>query len=366
MRTDARGQLGRHHGRAGRARNRSTSSVPAKPMAACRVLWLVFSVLLGACVMPRVQEPVVRPQEPRLEADRVVLADGAVLPLARWLPATEMPRAAIVALHGLNDHHASWAEAGAQLSVSGFAFYAYDQRGFGATEQRGVWAGGDVLSSDARQVAALVRARHPDIPLYVLGESMGAAVVLHALAEQPRGWLDGAVLLAPAVWNRRDMPWYQRFALRVVAHTFRGMKVPTPRGRGASDNADALRRRADDPLVIHRVRVDLLSGVADLMDEVTDAPHDFSVPSLILYGAHDLIVPARPVCHWVASLDPGSPWQLAVYPNGWHLLLRDLGAAVPMSDIATWLAHADGDLPSGFGVAKPRDEASCLALLGIE
>ena len=223
-----------------------------------------------------------------------------------------------------------------------------------------------MLAGDARQVAALVRARHPDIPLYVLGESMGAAVPLHALAQQSRGWLDGAVLLAPAVWNRRDMPWYQRFALRFVVHTFRGMEVSTPRGRAASDNPEALRRRTDDPLVIHNVRVDLLSGVADLMDEVTDTPRDFAVPVLILYGAHDLIVPARPLCQWVAGLDRGSPWQLAVYPNGWHLLLRDLGAATPMSDVTAWLAQAGGDLLSGFGVGKPRDEAACLALVTAE
>jgi acylglycerol lipase len=330
-----------------------------------RVLLLLGSALVGACVMPRVQLPVVRPQEARLETDRVFLADGAVLPLAQWLPATLPPRAAIVALHGLNDYSAAWEGAASQLSASGFAVYAYDQRGFGATEQLGIWPGGDVLASDAREVAKLVRARHADLPLYVLGESMGAAVALRALAQQPRGWLDGAVLLAPAVWNRRDMPWYQRFAVRFIAHTFRGMKVSTPRGRAASDNPEAMRRLTEDPLVIHRVRVDMLSGVADLMDDVTDTRGNYDVPLLILYGAHDLIVPARALCPWVASLDRDSRWQLAVYPNGWHLLLRDLGAATAMADVSAWLTRADGDLPSGFGVGKPSDEAACLDLMRL-
>jgi alpha-beta hydrolase superfamily lysophospholipase len=332
-------------------------------MTAYRVLLLVGSVLLGACVMPRVQLSGTQPQETRLETERVFLGDGAVLPLAQWLPATGPPRAVIVALHGLNDYHGAWAEVGQQLSASGFAVYAYDQRGFGATEQRGIWAGGDVLANDVRQVAALVRARHPDTALYALGESMGAAVLLRALAQQPSGWLDGAVLLAPAVWNRRDMPWYQRFAVRLVGHTWRGMKVATPRGRAASDNLAALRNRTDDPLVIHRVRVDLLSGVADLMDEVTDTHGAYVVPLLILYGAHDLIVPPRPLCRWVASLDAASPWQLAVYPNGWHLLLRDLGAATVMADVTAWLADTGGDLPSRLGVGKPGDEAACLAFV---
>ena len=57
---------------------------------------------------------------------------------------------------------------------------------------------------------------------------------------------------------------------------------------------------------------------------------------------------------------PLGPWQLAVYPDGWHLLLRDLDAATPMSDVTAWLAQAGGDLPSGFSVGQPRDEASCL------
>jgi acylglycerol lipase len=329
-------------------------------MAACRALWLVSSVLLAGCVMPRVQVPVAHPQAARLDPDRVVLADGAVLPLARWLPATGAPRAALLALHGLNDYHGSWTEAAQGLAANGFAVYAYDQRGFGATDQRGIWAGGDVLAADARQVAALVRARHAGVPLYVLGESMGAAVVLRALAQEPNGWLDGAVLLAPAVWNRRDMPWYQRVAVRLIAHTYRGMKVSTPRGRAASDNPEALRRRNDDSQVIQRVRVDMLSGVADLMDDVTDARGHFAVPLLILYGAQDRIVPARPVCRWVASLDPDGQWQLAVYPNGWHLLLRDLGAAAVIADVTAWLASARAELPSGASVGKPRDEASCL------
>jgi acylglycerol lipase len=78
-----------------------------------------------------------------------------------------------------------------------------------------------------------------------------------------------------------------------------------------------------------------------------------------------LIVPARPLCNWVASLDAASPWQLAVYPDGWHLLLRGLDATMPMSDVSTWLAYAGGKLPSGFSVAKPRDEASCLELMTL-
>jgi alpha-beta hydrolase superfamily lysophospholipase len=99
------------------------------------------------------------------------------------------------------------------------------------------------------------------------------------------------------------------------------------------------------------------------MDDVTDARGHFAVPLLILYGAHDRIVPARPVCRWVTSLDPAGQWQLALYPNGWHLLLRDLEAATVVADMTAWLADVRVELPSGASVGKPRDEAACLAAL---
>jgi len=37
----------------------------------------------------------------------------------------------------------------------------------------------------------------------------------------------------------------------------------------------------------------------------------------------------------------------AFYPDGYHLLLRDLGRAVPIADIVAWIAQPDDALPSG-------------------
>jgi alpha-beta hydrolase superfamily lysophospholipase len=290
-------------------------------------------------------------QEPKLEADGAVMQDGAVLPLHRWLPAATPPRATILAVHGLNDHGGSFAEIARYLAERGFAVYAFDQRGFGATEHPGLWAGGDAMADDLRQLARLLRELHPEAPLYGLGESMGGAVLLHALTRHAGDWLDGAAVLAPAVWRRDQMPWYQRFALRLLAHTFRGTRVS---GRGlelrASDNPDALRRLDEDPLVIRGTRVDVLWGVANLMDDVTAEAASYGVPLLILYGEHDEIMPRDAMCAWIGSLERNGAWQVAVYPNGWHLLARDLGAAAVHSDLGAWYERPNGALPSRLDV----------------
>jgi len=317
-------------------------------MKVSRVLLVWSCCWLNACVMPRVQTSPGHAQEPALEEARVTLPDGAHLPLRRWLPPSGEPRAFVVAVHGLNDYSDGFASAAEYLAAGGFGVYAFDQRGFGDTEQRGIWAGGDVMADDVRRVAELVRLKHPGVPLYALGESMGGAVLLRALQQQPHGWVDAVVLLAPAVWNRRELPLYGRIPLSVLAHTWRGLELSgRSLHRSPSDDPEALRRLHEDPLVIKKTRVDVLWGIADLMDAATDGAIRFEVPLLILSGAHDEIVPPQATCAWIRSLDQGAGWQFAVYANGWHMLTRDLDAQTVLVDLAAWLAQPGIALPSG-------------------
>jgi alpha-beta hydrolase superfamily lysophospholipase len=306
---------------------------------------LVLLAWLAGCASPLVQLRGERPTAPRIEADRVIAADGATLPLSAWRP-QGAPRAVVLALHGFNDYRQAFAEVGPFLSAQGIATYAYDQRGFGATAQRGIWPGAALLVDDARTVAALLRQAHPGLPLYLLGESMGGAVAMSVLAETPAA-ADGAVLVAAAVWGRATMNPLQRAALWLLAHSLPGLRL-SGRGLGitASDNEAMLRALGEDPLVIKEARADALWGLTHLMDRALSAAPGLTVPTLVLYGERDEIIPRRPFCRMLSAL-PASA-RVAIYPSGYHLLTRDLEAKVVLADLATWLAGPAAPLPSGL------------------
>jgi alpha-beta hydrolase superfamily lysophospholipase len=306
---------------------------------------LVLLAWLAGCASPLVQLRGERPTAPRIEADRVIAADGATLPLSAWRP-QGAPRAVVLALHGFNDYRQAFAEVGPFLSAQGIATYAYDQRGFGATAQRGIWPGAALLVDDARTVAALLRQAHPGLPLYLLGESMGGAVAMSVLAETPAA-ADGAVLVAAAVWGRATMNPLQRAALWLLAHSLPGLRL-SGRGLGitASDNEAMLRALGEDPLVIKEARADALWGLTHLMDRALSAAPGLTVPTLVLYGERDEIIPRRPFCRMLSAL-PASA-RVAIYPSGYHLLTRDLEAKVVLADVATWLAGPAAPLPSGL------------------
>lgn len=271
--------------------------------------------------------------------------DGERLPLRVW-PAAGPPRAVIIALHGFNDYSIAFDAPAAWWADQGVTTYAYDQRGFGKTAHRGLWPGTARMVADLRIVTEMVTRRHRGAPIYLVGESMGGAVALTALAEAPLA-VDGVVLSAPAVWGRSTMSPLYSATLWLAAHTFPANRL-TGRGlkRRASDNDEALRQLSRDPLVIKETRIDAIYGLVDLMDEAMASAARFDTPALMLYGARDEIVPKEAIETMLAR--HRGPRRMVLYPDGWHLLLRDLQAAVVWRDILAWIDDPSQRLPSGF------------------
>jgi len=143
-------------------------------------LALLLLLALGACA-PQLQPPSAVSAAPQLLADRIVMNDGVALPLRQWQPAGQ-PKAVILALHGFNDYSFSFDAPAKSWAEAGIATFAYDQRGFGASPYRGLWAGEDRMIADLRTAATLLRGRYPATPLYLLGESMGGSVIMAAAA----------------------------------------------------------------------------------------------------------------------------------------------------------------------------------------
>ncbi len=292
---------------------------------------------------------------PDLRNGAIVAADGASLPLRRFAP-EGAPRAVILALHGFNDYYGNFlTDSLPALNAGGILVYAYDQRGVGRAPNRGYWAGAETLAADAVAAARLIRAHHPDLPILLLGESMGAAVAIVASAGPTPPPVDGYVLLTPALWAREFMNGFMRSGLWLISRTIPLMGFSGGVGGVvASDNPEALRRLGRDPLVIRTTRVDSAVGLVDLMDAaVADLPmccrgaDGRRVPALMLVGGQDMIVPNRASRAAVRRLAPDAPVRLGVYRDGYHLLLAGRNRDAVVRDILGFIAAPTAPLPSG-------------------
>ena len=313
---------------------------------------LILSLLALAACAPTVGQRALQPpvgfQGPHFAADAVVAADGARLGLSKWEAPGE-PWAVIVAAHGMNDYANAFHIAGPKWAAAGVTTYAYDQRGFGRSPGRGLWAGEALMVDDLRTVVALARARHPNAIIAVAGESMGGSVAAAAFASDNPPAADRLVLMAPGVWGFATQPLPYKTALWFAAHVTPTKVYTPPRfitsRISPTDNLEELRAMGRDRLMIWGARSDTLYGLVALMSQAARKVGQDKVDTLYLYGANDQIIPKRAAFRAVGKL--GASDQSAYYAKGYHLLTRDRQGEVVTSDILAFIRDPRARLPSG-------------------
>jgi alpha-beta hydrolase superfamily lysophospholipase len=291
------------------------------------LLALLCLFCLAACAAGRIDGPA-----PAQEARPVREAKDGTLALHAW-PSRGPARAVILALHGFGDAGDLTFDGAARYWAGrGIAVYAPDQRGFGANASRKRWPGVDALVADAVALSREIRARHPGVPLVVVGHSMGGGV---ALAAQAAGMeADALVLAGPAIAGGDALNPILRagaWAMAAVAPerrwTGRGLVAIHP-----TDNPEALRRAAADPRHFADPSSRELHGLVALMDRAAAAAPAVTVPTLTLTGARDEVLRPGQVLR-VHRRIPGAA-GFVDYPEGWHWLFRDRQAARVWSDVA--------------------------------
>jgi alpha-beta hydrolase superfamily lysophospholipase len=184
------------------------------------------------------------------------------------------------------------------------------------------------------------------VKIFAAGESMGGAVLLSALASPQPPAIDGAILISPAVWSRADMPALYRVALFMVAHITPGIILSNNAASRVvkivpSDNVPMMIALGRDPLFQKKTRADALYGLVNLMGEARLAPSHLTQPVppiLYLHGEKDQVIPPAPAQATIRDL--GSRADVREYPNGYHMLLRDLEGAKVQDDVADWVLRS--------------------------
>ena len=163
------------------------------------------------------------------------MPDGTRLPYRAWLPdGRSLGRGAGAARHERQPRRLGVSRR-PTFAAAGIAVFAPDQRGFGATGGRGYWpgttgAGGRRAGDGAAAAPALSAAR-----LILMGESMGAAVLMCLATAPDPPPVDGYVLVAPAVWGRAEMNVFLRVGLWLFANLMPGLELT---GRGREDGCE--------------------------------------------------------------------------------------------------------------------------------
>ena len=277
--------------------------------------------------------------------DSFTASDGAQVPFRVWRAAT--PRALALLLHGAFDYSGAFDEIGAAFAAQGITAMAIDQRGFGATATRGYWCGENRMIRDVIEAVTFLRARCGDaLPVFLLGESMGAAVAVDAAANAPELALAGVVLAAPGAVTGTLLRLFGAFIAPLMRYFTPNSGIVAVRLKAGDLKASAADRLMNDPMVLHRIRPTVLMGMFDLVGAAVDAAPRVHVPVLTMAGTRDNLIGILHIARLHAQLAGEKEWER--FENGPHLLLHWRHRDRVLDKVFSWIkAHeiAPGSIP---------------------
>ncbi len=273
-----------------------------------------------------------------LESGYLSTPDDLKLRRRTWRPA-DKAQAIVVIVHGVMEHTGRWDELARQLAGAGFVVTGTDYRGHGESEGRRVAIDSiDTLSGDLNQLCATVLQELPDVPLFVLGHSLGSLVSLkYCLRYRPN--LRGLVLSGNALAARDNLPAFALAILPTLARILPHVRLPPAlHAEDISTDPAVVAAYERDPLVDRgRWRLQTTSAALKAALECRRHMREITVPLLVLHGESDKMIStsgARFAVENACSEDK----TLGLYPNEFHEPLTGVQKQTVRKDLIDWLS----------------------------
>ena len=257
-----------------------------------------------------------------------------------WLPddATAI-RGTVVIVHGLGEHSDRYDHVAAGLTAESFAVSAVDHRGHGRSQgPRAVIETGAVVA-DVDQLVSRAADAHPDVPLFLLGHSLGGMIAIaYALAHGER--LDGLILSGPLA--AVDAPPVLTQIGRLLSAVAPQAPTLALDARLVSRDSAVVAAYRADPLVHHRrIPARTAAQITDTVSRFPDAVGAITVPTLIIYGTADGLCPPRGSV-MLAERIGADDVTVHAYEGLFHEVLNEPERETVICDLVTWLDRHTG------------------------
>ncbi len=151
-----------------------------------------------------------------MKAFKFTASDKTDVHCYAWAPKTP-PKAVIHIAHGMGEHAARYDWVASQLADAGYYIYASDHRGHGRTATRLGQFGPDGWNRtlmDLRELVAAHKANHADLPIVLLGHSMGS-MLSQQYIELHGETVDAVVLSGSPGFTHPMLSWVVRLITTV-------------------------------------------------------------------------------------------------------------------------------------------------------
>ncbi|MFQ5611224.1 MAG: alpha/beta hydrolase [Anaerolineae bacterium] len=263
-------------------------------------------------------------------------ADGISL-FCRWWTSPQSPRAALAVVHGLGEHSGRYERLGQHFSRRLFSVFAVDLRGHGRSAgKRGHINQFSDYHHDVQVLIDFAHQETPDVPIFLLGHSLGGLITLHYALHHPDG-LASVITSGAALRETIHPPFWKVMLGKMMSALYPDFSLQTGLKVSALCHDQAvIDAYVADPLVHDRVtarfyREYLLAAAWTLEEAVT-----LSLPALLLHGERDALTDPAGSHDFYERIGLEDKRYLA-YPGLYHEIFNEPSYEEIFNDIEAWL-----------------------------
>lgn len=294
------------------------------------------------CRMPEASSPRRTPQNvPYQDLPHLVNADGQYLFCRYWEP-SGTPKALIFVSHGAGEHCGRYDELAQMLKRLDMLVFAHDHVGHGQSEgERMVVSDFQVFVRDLLQHVNTVQKDYPEIPVFLLGHSMGGAISILAAAERQTHF-SGMILISPLILaNPESASTLKVLAAKLLNFVLPNISLGRIDSSVLSRNKTEVDRYNSDPLICHAgVKVCFGIQLLNAVSRVERAMPRLTLPILLLQGSADRLCDSKGA-YLLMESSPSQDKTLKMYEGAYHVLHKELPEVTNsvLYEINTWVSH---------------------------
>jgi len=275
-------------------------------------------------------------------------ADGITFYMQGWEPEGR-PKALLALMHGLGEHTGRYAHVGKVMADEGYALIGFDLRGHGKSGgARGHSPSLDAYMQDIKEFLVFLVQRHPEIPHFLYGHSLGGLLYLsYAIQFKPELMgviVTGAALRSSLQEQKGKIAMVNLLGSLLPAMTIQSGLDPTTISR----DPDVVQVYIKDPLVHYRTSLGFGKAALSAIELCFARTRELRLPLLIMHGKADqLTYPSGSEDFARLVREAGGDVTLKLWEGLYHELHNEPEKAEVFAFMAEWLdKHLEVSLSS--------------------
>lgn len=247
---------------------------------------------------------------------------------------TENMKAILVIIHGGAEHQARYDYITKKLNEFDYGVYRFDNRGHGRSGgKRGYVDNFQNLIADADFIMELAIKENPNLPIFMLGHSMGGFITCAYGIKYPSK-SGGQILCSPLV---TEIPWFNDIK-GIDVEKNGEMQIPCNLTYLICSDHNVVKNAENDHLFLKYYTVKLYSSILSGVKWLNKNIKKYNCPCLILHGSEDKIInktSSEYLYNEISSKDK----IMKIYEGLYHEILNEFEKDMVISDIHNWIKN---------------------------